>query len=347
MYNADREPILWLLELFAYLFLLSLFQLVSAFTTIIVIRSSLHTRTKIILTLSFIALVAAVYRGIVDYNTHLQVAMISGFSLSFTIPLNAMALLHLHKPGTTIHMRETLLRIAFPAAVPSTRYPSESPSLQAVRGVLYLFAVITLTAPVFLSTLSTGGLRMYLAAVAFMFTVAPAILNLSAATLGFLGASSPAPFRAPLFSPSLSAFWAGRWNAAVSDALRAGIYEPLIANGISRPVAVIACFTVSGVAHEGIMLHSRRYGSGARWFGFFLVQGMFVTVERAAHRFLPKPGWRRWPLVAGILLLSFVYLFVPATLHSGLARDAVESFRVGAHVADSVFRRVNFVSTCE
>lgn len=155
------------------------------------------------------------------------------------------------------------------------------------------------------------------------------------------GVAVSSPFSWPWFSPSLASFWAWRWNAPIADALRGGVYEPLVVYGGAPPAAgVLAAFFVSGAAHALIL---RAAGVGEftaclRWFAFFVVQGAAVLAERAAGM---APGRRR-AMALGFTLVSAHYLFVLPVVESDAFAQVVWELGTGVRVVRNCAILVGF-----
>lgn len=341
-YHVEQNPFLWLLEGLLGLIAVLLIQLTAGLFVIFISRTIASFQTKLILTLFVLIALALLSRPIFDFHTHMQFGISTALSMTFTLPLQCISTLHLsHKSSADRPLRETLLRIAIPAAHPSASHPPESPKLQFLRAFVYLTLTVTIFGPRVVPVLFQRGIYPAVLRAGTILTGVTAILTFSSAMLGLLGARSPAPFRAPLFSPSLASFWANRWNVAVSDALRAGAYNPLRIAGVPSGVAVIVTFAVSGVAHETLLWYAGFEGSGGRWFAFFVTCGLLVNFERVAHPFLPKPGLWRWPFVLVGVVLPFEVLFVPVAVDTGLAERGIAGLSDGFSFVRAVHRALS------
>lgn len=51
-------------------------------------------------------------------------------------------------------------------------------------------------------------------------------------------------------STSVTNFWSKRWNRVMSVPFRIGVFKPLLKNGYSKSIAILASFVASGVFHE-------------------------------------------------------------------------------------------------
>ncbi|RYH31035.1 hypothetical protein EON65_03655 [archaeon] len=84
----------------------------------------------------------------------------------------------------------------------------------------------------------------------------------------------------PILSLSLKEFWGVRWNPIMGKQLQASFYKPVRAMGLSRPFAVIACFTGSALLHAIPKIISEvHWEETGMMFAFFFVQGVFVLLE--------------------------------------------------------------------
>eukprot|EP01031_Cornospumella_fuschlensis_P032838 gene32838-39709_t len=84
----------------------------------------------------------------------------------------------------------------------------------------------------------------------------------------------------PILSLSLKEFWGVRWNPILGKQLQESFYKPVRAMGLSRPFAVIACFTGSALLHAIPKIISEvHWEETGMMFAFFFVQGVLVLVE--------------------------------------------------------------------
>lgn len=321
MLEVDFAP--WAIHFALAVMYISLFQVIAGLWIALIIRSSLPSHRQLHVCLAGCFLLAVLSSRVVDVNTLPTCSAVSALTMVFTIPLHAISSVERSRIKK-VDTKQLLLRSVFPAALPSSRHPSQSPWTQLAIGSIYLTIAIY-TAPYISSALRLKGIERDFCALAFLTCVAAGILNLSSAILAFFGFRSPAPFRNPLLSTSMTSFWSGRWNAPVSDALRKGVYEPLLRRKISKPICSILCFVVSGLAHEAIFLYLGKTDSRGEWFMFFFLAGLMAGLEQLLKH-VTAPWLRH---ISGMLVLYtlFHFLFVPPPLRNGLAELAIEEFR--------------------
>lgn len=123
------------------------------------------------------------------------------------------------------------------------------------------------------------------------------VFNLLAGAWRRAGRDVTALFDAPLAATSLDEFWSRRWNHAFSEFTARVIYRPLSACA-GRPVALVASFLASGLAHELAISAPVRAGWGGP-FAYFALHAALVAGERAGRW---RPGVLV-PLVAPLPLL--------------------------------------------
>lgn len=339
MFQVDEHPVFWLVEFFLCAVILVLIQLAAGLSTIHISHLS-HKRASLFskyvyLALVFLALGYASAR-VFDVHTHLLGTMMAALSMAFTTPLQASAYVfqttypHIatSKCSTTRSVRSTLLRIAIPGAPPSPRHPKQPCLVHFFRASIYM-AVASLFEPFITTTIRRGGVVLDAFALALLTCAANSALSFTSAVLTVCGEPCASPFRHPFFSPSMASFWAGRWNAPVSNALRKGVYEPLCHLGAGRPAAVMACFLVSGISHEIILRFAGVYHSRAEWLAFFLIAGFFTLFEAFVFSKVRLPFMLRWIFTFSILYILFHTLFVPVTIRTGLALRGVETLSAG------------------
>jgi hypothetical protein len=126
-----------------------------------------------------------------------------------------------------------------------------------------------------------------------------------------MGLNAPALMRSPHRSASIGEFWAKRWNPAAS-ALVFGKYffAPLARREVG--LALFAAFFASAVAHVLLLyMATQRWGISLMWGAFFLVQPLFIAVERRmkVRRWRPMAKWA-WTLAA--LAIASPLLVEPA-----------------------------------
>lgn len=339
MYVVEQSPLLWLVELSVYLLVLTFFQLAAGFLTLAVIRLNIPAPQSYLLVFSTISALTFTSAFICDIRTHMQAAMVGAVSMAFTVPLQAIATLYRHRTSSAklsssqpqySNFLATVLRIAIPAAAPSEKNLAEHPRTQLMRGIFHL-TISTIVSTMYNTATEQGRPFIDVVAAVMILSGAAGVLNLTSAVLGLLGERSASPFRAPFLSRSTVSFWAGRWNAPVSSALRAGVYEPLMSVGVHRDLAAFACFFVSGIAHEVILWYVGATGSRGHWLLFFIICGSEVAVERALRqrKCLPRSALLQWALTAVALYVPFSALFVPVAVRTGLAHNGVKALSVG------------------
>lgn len=264
--------------------------------------------------------------------------MVGAVSMLFTTPLQAAAWVQRKASSSSeeANNMEIILRIAIPASLPNPKYPSESPAVQTLRGIIYI-SMASMLRHQFARVLSEDGILRDALGLFFVIANTTGALNLTSAILGLLGVRSPSPFRAPLLSPSMASFWSGRWNAPVSDSLRIGIYEPLCKlHGWSKASATMACFIISGVCHEAILVYCGVYDSQGEWFLFFTLSGLAILVEKKLHFYITSKLVR---YVTGVAFLSvlFHFLFIPVAIRTGFAEAGVRAIGAGPALLQFLF----------
>lgn len=354
MYDVEQTPILWLLELLAALCTMFVLQLVCGAIVLIVIRYRAPLSVQYALVLFTCTLLGILSTTVVDRKTHLSCAIMSGLSFGFVTPLRAFAHIHQYKvlaesnpdlqvkqssnwfvPSTGM---DVVLHIAIPASFPSSLNPPDASKYQLRRAIIYLTAA-SLTYEVYDQIISHGGLLVDLYALTVVTWGACGMLNLSSALLGSFGQRSARPFRSPLTSPSITQFWAGRWNAPVSDSLRFGVYDPLLKAGVSRATSTIVCFLISGISHEIILLYAGVRTSKGEWLTFFTLSGVATIVERYLYSKIHGMRPVKRILSTVVLFSLFHIFFVPVTLRTGLAKEGVRSLAAGRVVLTVLVKR--------
>lgn len=354
MYDVEQTPILWLLELLAALCVMFVLQLMCGATVLILIRYRAPLSVQYALVLLTCTLLGLLSATVVDRKTHLSCAIMSGLSFGFVTPLRAFAHIHQHKvlaesnPNLPtkqsldwfVHStgRDAVLRIAIPASFPSSLYPPDAPKYQLRRAVIYL-AAASLSNEVYNQIISRGGFLVDIYALTVMTWSAYGALNLSSALLGGFGQGSTRPFRNPFTSPSMTHFWAGRWNAPVSESLRFGVYDPLLKAGVSRASATVVCFLISGISHEIILLYAGVWTSKGEWLAFFTLSGIATIVEKYLYSKIHGMPLVKWILSAMALFSLFHIFFVPVTVRTGLGEEGVRSLAAGRIFLTVVVKR--------
>lgn len=311
----------WLRELGRGLALLLTIQLLSGYITLLTIHSNIPSPYKLPVCLSALLVLAVVSSRIFDPETHLIGRVLGALSMLFTAPLQASMWIDRSFAGHKVPIRTIILRTAIPAALPSIKYPSESPFVQVVRGMAFIFLTCILSGP-YIAVLSYGGIIGDVATLLFLSVGASGMLSLTSAFVGALGERSPSPFRNALMSDNMGKFWGGNWNAVVSDALRGGLYEPALRRGMHRDLAALWCFVISGAAHEAVLVYCGERESRGEWAKFFILAGIAAGLERRMK------GSRRI-IGAVILFLLFRWLFVPVVVRGDLAARAATSMGFG------------------
>lgn len=330
MHELEENPVLWFADLGRGLLALFLLQLLTGYWTVSIIRSSLSKSAKLPVCLAGITFLTLLSSTIFHPSTHLLGCMIGAVSMVFTSPLQAAAWVQrkTSSPSEKTSDIEIILRIAIPASLPNPKYPLESPSVQLLRGISYI-SVAALSRRHVARAVDEGGLFVDAFGLFFVLSSTTGTLNFTSAVLGAFGVRSPSPFRAPLLSPSVGSFWSGRWNAPVSDSLRIGVYEPLRRlHGWSRASATLACFIVSGVCHEIILIYCGVYDSRGEWFCFFMLCGLATVLEKKVHQYITG-RWAQY--VGGVVCLSVLFhvFFAPVALRTGFAKAGVRAIGAG------------------
>jgi predicted DCC family thiol-disulfide oxidoreductase YuxK len=122
--------------------------------------------------------------------------------------------------------------------------------------------------------------------------------------------------QSPLRATSLAAFWGVRWNTAFNKLVNDHAFRPL-ARRVGVSWATLVVFAISGVIHELALSFPARGGCGLP-FGYFILQGMGVLIERSpvgralglAH------GWRGWLFMFIFTAAPAYWLFHPAFIHN-------------------------------
>lgn len=343
---------LWLFELSAGLCTIFALQLGCGVFVLIVTRYRTSLPTQYTFVLFICAVFGILSAMVIDNRTHLPCAIMAGLTFGFVTPLKAFAFIDqfrdMSKSNPNLDVRQpsqkytsstgiaVALRIAIPAS--SQLYPPDPVKNQILRALFYLTAA-SLLSEWYDQALSHGGVIVDLYALTAVTWGAYGALNLSSALLGAFGHHSARPFRSPFTSPSMAHFWAGRWNAPVSDSLRFGVYEPLIRNGVPRTISTIACFIISGFSHEILLLSAGVRSSKGEWLLFFTLSGVLVVVERYVYSRLRGMRLLKWSISAVTLCLLFHKFFVPVTLRTGLAKNGVRSLAAGRRFASILVKR--------
>jgi hypothetical protein len=111
----------------------------------------------------------------------------------------------------------------------------------------------------------------------------------------------------PALARSVHDFWSKRWNLFVHRWLYRNVFRPIARRyGVVQGVA--AAFAVSTALHLWIMLAALGTWAAMMWSSFFVVQGVFLLIERKLQiRRQPAPIGRFWTLT---VMLGSSWLFV-------------------------------------
>eukprot|EP00177_Eucheuma_denticulatum_P003502 GFKZ01006337.1.p1 GENE.GFKZ01006337.1~~GFKZ01006337.1.p1 ORF type:complete len:343 (-),score=30.09 GFKZ01006337.1:376-1404(-) len=339
MVDIEEDPMLWLREFVTGLISLVFVNMLTGVITVLIIHSGLRPRSKLPVLLCGIFLLIVLSSFCFNPKTHIVGSIVGGVSMGFTSPLQAAAWLQrkLEDPTFPISDLEIIFRIAIPAAVPSKRRPPESPVTQTLRGLVYL-TLASSTHHWFDTAIDHGGIRLDVMGILFVLFTTTGALNLTSATLGFLGFPSPSPFQRPLLSPSMANFWGSRWNAPVSDSLRLAIYDPLTkARGWSKAAASMMCFLASGIAHECLLFYCGVRDSRMEWLLFFVSSGVLTLVEKKAQLLLGSDVMKRFLAVA-VFGVSLHFGFFPVMVRTGMAKVGVKGLGTGPFLLKHVVR---------
>lgn len=174
------------------------------------------------------------------------------------------------------------------------------------RGAIFLIGREALKESIFVSGAIMGLIAM------LVLQVLDGVYDLCFAYPARVSFSQPIQ-RAPLLSLSLREFWNSRWDVSVANALRRGIYDPVIgAFGFSKTVATAAAFFASALIHLLQFVAWRApYWAIASVFAFFVLQAGLLEVEKALHVL----SWKSAPLrrlwTFGVLALCSPLITIP------------------------------------
>lgn len=335
MSDLHATPVAWLLDNARGYALLHALQLV----VVLWVRhlryaAALSPSQRVVAYLVSAPLFLAVSATLFDARTHVLGSIAARVVFVFTGPLHAVSyLLHIAPPSASsvisrrapkppstkpfpFTFRQTFVRLTYPAPCrPSTPERYRPRALLLYGAALYVGAA--LFAPAFLAHSAAHPFALHVATLIVLFVIVAALTSIIAA---LRGVPFP-PFHTPFIAPTQAAFWAGRWNAPISSALRAGVFTPLSHAGTHRAVSVLACFLVSAVAHE-LLLPAADVPYGAsrgHWFAFFLVAGAATAAEKYITRqsrhnnvVIPPIVFR---VVGTVFLTSATYLlFTPVLI---------------------------------
>ena len=144
-------------------------------------------------------------------------------------------------------------------------------------------------------------------------------------------------FNDPLSSTSLQDFWGRRWNLMVTSILRPTVYDPTLKAAVNvvgpkwAPLpAVFGTFVVSGLMHELILLYMGRLQPTFWMTWFFVLHGIFLTVEIAFKRALTArcrlPRFVSGPLTVGFVLATGISLFLPEFIRCQIDVKAFQEY---------------------
>ena len=156
----------------------------------------------------------------------------------------------------------------------------------------------------------------------------------------------------PMFgSQSPSDFWGRRWNLMVQGSFKRGIFKPLTKLRVSRTVAMLATFVVSGILHEHVCTvigmkyllfpklatpYDPNYG---RHFTFFLWNAFVVLLEYVLSP-LPLFQWMKAnlmkPAISLLVLLTVIpisHWFTDEYVRSGFYSDYTMGFPLVLYLA--------------
>jgi hypothetical protein len=116
----------------------------------------------------------------------------------------------------------------------------------------------------------------------------------------------------PILSKTLSEFWGKRWNLGFRQLAHDLIFRPLYKRtGVA--IAGLLVFAASGLIHDMVISLPARGGYGLPT-GYFLLQGLGVTLERSAlgRRLGLQQGQAGWIFMAIVTAAPAFWLFHPA-----------------------------------
>lgn len=113
----------------------------------------------------------------------------------------------------------------------------------------------------------------------------------------------PVLHRAPILAKSVGAFWSRHYNLTVSRWLARHIARPLASRHGAR-IGLAGAFLASAILHVGFALPSVELPLAMTMGAFFLVQGIFILVERSFSVFSRLPTPLQRVFTVSLLLLS-------------------------------------------
>lgn len=181
------------------------------------------------------------------------------------------------------------------------------------------------------------------------------ILGIAAAVArGVVGVELEPTFNEPLLSTSLQDFWGRRWNIMVNRILRPSVYDPVLTLSnkfLDRqwaPLPAVFCtFVVSGLMHELIFYYMGRRKPSGNITLFFLIHGLClvteVAVKKAVNGRWELPRALETVLVAGFVIGTGIWLFLPEMLQFNADVRAFEEYAAVGAFAKDVARALTFI----
>lgn len=126
------------------------------------------------------------------------------------------------------------------------------------------------------------------------------VMRLAYAALGF---SVPALHRHPILSLSIQELWGRRWAILVTTWMQATVFRPLARRGYPA-VGVALAFTASALFHAYVVLVAIGAAPALVMFGYFVLQGALVMLERRLGIARLRRGLRRTWVVGAMVLTS-------------------------------------------
>ncbi|XP_045827074.1 probable long-chain-alcohol O-fatty-acyltransferase 1 [Trifolium pratense] len=167
------------------------------------------------------------------------------------------------------------------------------------------------------------------------------VLALCAAPVRTLfGFEIESQFNEPYLSTSLQDFWGRRWNLMVTRTLRLTVYNPIrhviksnVGSTWANYIATLATFVVSGLMHEIIYYYLARVSPTWEVTWFFVLHGVFTSVEVAVKKIALRRGWRLHRAISGPLTLAFLavtgnWLFFPPLERNGVVTKAIGEYAI-------------------
>ena len=338
----------WVMEFGIGLIQILALQLLAGLWVYFVIRKIRTSRAfRVVLTMTGLACIANVTSRVFDPERHFIAAMISCYALGFFAPLQALKLLDQQKVidedgkmAEKAGLRLILASVAFPAARPSRHHRAASiSSLVSVGSILFASTyALTLYYPTIVGTKNIVITNLWCCIL--LFVGVGGVNCLTTAMFGIVAGEEYEvswPFGCPLLTKSVGAFWSVHWNVSVHQALYRGVFLPLIrSNGKMdaemlrrrKAAATMACFLVSGVAHEIVLLYVNiKVGeSRGEWMLMFLLNGIVTVAEARYRKQLKKvPQIVRALIAQTFLVVSASTFFYPLAFRLGLLDRAYDN----------------------